>query len=96
MDGGAFSPDECWDEYTGDTVRGKILWNEEGTVACEVVNDKGNVVYTQNFVLHVRPTFGYTVRNAFQDTYLYGVSEYTISHIRWRVYNCLDALGVEY
>ena len=61
-----------------------------------MVNAKGDVVFVQTFTCKVMRSLRYTAQNAVQNSWLYGVTEYSVNHIRWNYIDpVLNALGVE-
>ena len=88
--------DPYWDEVTESSVTAEVTDPGKTVIVCEVVNAKGDVVFRQTFTCKVMPSVGYSVRDVAEETWLYGVTQYTINHIRWNYVDpVLNALGVE-
>ncbi|MBQ7543217.1 MAG: leucine-rich repeat protein [Clostridia bacterium] len=75
----------------------RASYPDDGIIVCEVVDANGDVVCIQSFFIHVRASLGFRMRSAAEQSWLYGVTNYTLNHIRWQYVNpALDALGIEY
>lgn len=86
--------DNAWEDYTEKTISGYIDCGGEQTVICEVVNAKGDVVFTEMFHIHARLSLAGKTREVVRETYLYGVMEYTKNHFHWKIMDLLDKMGV--
>ena len=85
-----------WSETTKSSLTATAAYPGTATIICEVVNAKGDVVFVQTFTCKVMRSLRYTAQNAVQNSWLYGVTEYSVNHIRWNYIDpVLNALGVE-
>ena len=87
--------DSRWEDCTGKSVNCVAGWEGEATVVCDVVNSKGDVVWSQEFSITARESLKEKAQSFVRNTYLYGVTEYTRNHIRWTVMDILDKMGVD-
>lgn len=86
--------DAEWKDCTEKTVECEVYWAGESKAVCEVLNSKGEVVWAQEFTITVSKSLKDKAESFVYNTYLYGVTNYTASHIRWRVMDALDKMGV--
>ncbi len=87
--------DTEWKDCTGDSVVCKSYWDGEQYAVCEVHNSKGDVVWSQKINVQCSRSLTDRLDSAISDTYVYGVTQYTLSHFRWRVMNMLEKMGVD-
>ncbi len=94
-EGYLFYPDEDdgWMACSGRTITGQVDDSGEQTVICEVTNRKGDVVWAQEFSIHSQKSLVNFARSTVYNSYVYGVSEYTVNHFRWKFMNMLDKMG---
>ena len=89
-------PDDCaWEDCAGETVTCTPDCYGRRTVYCDVVSSKGEVVWSQEFDVCVCRSLADAFRSAVQESYLYGVTEYTNNHFRWAVRDLLYKIGID-
>ena len=84
-----------WEDCTDRTVTCTTWYSGDAKAVCEVVNSKGDVVWSQEFDVEVRTSLKDEAERVVYNTYLYSVTQFTANHFRWKVMDLLEKMGVD-